>query len=229
MSSEKQCAQIPSPNLPPQGEGEPNNTSLDEQRWLKTPANNLSVAQDTSPPSSHKLGGISLLAKIFTVIGAVFTVIAVGISAWQLVSINVGEKTNRALSVVQHLLTSSEIRNTSQKIARKTEMGKNYERALNDDELKNEIKYYLNELEFIAYGVNKSIYDESVVHLNLAETIYKHSTAHLYGKSGTLPSGEHWFSNSKSKPLFASISDYPELRVLYKKWFPNGEYSDKLR
>lgn len=229
MTNEEQFAQTTSPNLLPRGEGEPDNASLENLKWQRTPADiEPSVPQDTPPTSSHKSGGLPLLVQIFTVIGALFTVIAVGISAWQLFDINTGEKTNRALSVVQHFLTSTEIKDISDKIADKTEKGKNYEHALNDDDLQKEITHYLNALEFIAYGVNKSIYDESVVYFNLAEIIYKHSTAHLYGKSGTLPSGEHWFSNSKNKPLFGSISDYPELRILYKKWFPNGEYSDKL-
>lgn len=198
------------------------------EKWPKTPANGGPTAPSdsstspqtppTAPPSPRALGGF------LSVVGAVFTVLGVIIAAWQLIEINYGAKIDRANSAAQHFLTSEDIRSLSRSISAKTDSGKNYEAAITDKELRGDLVFYLNALEMIAGGVNCGIYNEAVIHYNLAETIYKHVTAHLFGKPGTLPSGEHWFSNSKTQPLFPSRDEFPELRKLYKKWFPNGEY-----
>lgn len=200
----------------------------DQERWPRIPveseAANAPPLRSPSPPSPARPSGVFTSGTFWSALGTVLTLLSVLVAAWQLIDLNRGAKVDRANSAVQHFLASQDIRSISKSIAAKTQMGANYEAALTDPELRSDLIHYLNPLEMIAGGVNSGIYSEEVVRYNLAETIYKQVTAHLNGKPGTFPSGEHWFSNSKSQPVFPSRDEFPELRKLYKRWFPSGEY-----
>jgi hypothetical protein len=75
----------------------------------------------------------------------------------------------------------------------------------------------------IAGNVRNKVYDERVVFNHLAQTIYKQVRAHLLGQSGRIPAG-NW---SAKESLFTN-NEFPELRKLYKQWFPEDMYLDTL-
>ena len=86
--------------------------------------------------------------------------------------------------------------------------------------LRNDIFGLMNQLEVIADGVNNNWLDEEVIRRNFDELIYIHCTAHIYGHSGKSPSAE-WVQYSDGLPLFTREGEFPQLRKLYHKWFPD--------
>jgi hypothetical protein len=171
-----------------------------------------------SPTPRH--GSLTTVLKGLT---SLATVIGVVISAYQLLQMNAGAKIERANQSVTFFLTSKDVRELSDQIASKTTYGKDYTNASSDPDLKQALHYYLNNLEMIAGNVNKGLYDEKIVFIHLAQIIYKHSRAHLLGQGGRIPAGD-W----KAKEALFTNNEFPELRRLYARWFPDGIYRDTL-
>ncbi|SOE59226.1 hypothetical protein SAMN05414139_01495 [Burkholderia sp. D7] len=162
------------------------------------------------------LGAVKFLAAVATVAGVI-------VAALQLMQLNEGAKIDRANQACEHFLTSEDTRDLSDEIFQKTNGGKDYAAAQKDPKLRQVIEYYLNDLEMIAGNVNNGVYDQRVVFSHLAQIIYKQTRAQLYGQGGRTPAGD-W---AAEKPLFTN-NEYPELRKLYKRWFPDDMYRDTL-
>lgn len=153
-------------------------------------------------------------------IAALCTVLSLFVAAWQLLELTSDAELDRANNAVQHFLSSSDMIEVADKISEATASGENYRNA---DKVKGDINHYLNALESIATGVNKGFYNEELVCHHLQHIIFKQVNAHLLGKSGRLPSGHQWVTN---QALFPSDGYFPELRQLFKKWFPSGELTE---
>lgn len=182
-----------------------------------------SLAKNIMPKKSgstwSKKDIIALLALIVSLVS-----LAVSIHG-SMTAANVA-RISLTFTAVNHLLHSPENWKLNNKISGKTKGGTDYSLALTDNDLKNAINHHLNELETIAQGVNRKNFDEATVFENIASFIYKYVKAHLKGERGTIPSGS-WIANQRNEPLFPSKEQFPELRKLYEKWFPDGTfYSD---
>jgi hypothetical protein len=172
--------------------------------------------QSLPPRSRWKLVG-----EASAIVVAAFTFLGVLVSTAQLVELNRGAKIDRANSAVEHFLFAEDVLARAKRISDATEHGTSFVGVAQKNEVKEDINNYLNALEMIAANVNAGFYDERVVRSNLAEIIYKQVNAHLMGRSGALPSGHHWKAD---EPIFSAEGYFPDLRRLYKKWFPQGNY-----
>lgn len=197
--------------------------NMSKPRFVSTRSMIWPTRPASTPAQARGAVSKEALFALVKFIATLATIAGVVVSAFQLVQMNGASKIDRANSAVQQFLTSKDTRELSDIIASKTKQGTDYTSIQTDPSVKQSVQYYLNGLEMIAGAGNKGYYDESVVFMHLAQTIYKQARAHLLGQSGRTPAGD-WKTN---QALFSN-NEYPELRRLYKKWFPEDMYRESL-
>ncbi len=156
-------------------------------------------------------------------LAALCTVLSLFVAAWQLWEQTNDAELDRANNAVRHFLSSSDLIEVANRISEATAEGTDYTKADENEPLQRDINNYLNALESIATGVNMGFYNEELVCHHLQHIIYKQAKAHLFGESGRLPSGHQWKTD---QALFSSDGYFPELRKLFKHWFPSGSLSN---
>lgn len=159
-------------------------------------------------------------------LAAVGTVIGVGVATYQIIDINNNNRQQRALEENRHILGSEAMVNAKRAIEVALKNGDPSSdvwdfRVATVNKVAYDIKTYMNNLEATAGDVNRKVISGYAVCKELAQTYFLFATPLLYGAPGTLTEGIHW---DVDRARFPSNDEYPEIRALYSRWFPNHQY-----